>query len=76
MDRRVLNSCSILEENQQTCKPNIFSLAKEINGKITKAFFLVSKTLLIMSTSATRVLPAEVGAEYTKLPPKEVKNQA
>ena len=48
---------------------SIFSLATETKGRMKMAFLRVSTTRLRMSSSATSVLPAEVGAEYTRLPP-------
>ena len=46
-----------------TLSEYIFSLATLTKGKIYMAFFLVSNTRFIISISATRVLPALVGAE-------------
>ena len=41
----------------------------ETKGRMKRALRRVSKTLFNISNSATMVLPALVGAEYTRLPP-------
>ena len=51
----------------RTCKYFIFSLAIDTNGSIMMALRRVSNTFLSINSSATSILPAEVGAEYTKL---------
>ena len=52
-----------------TCRYKAFSLQTDTNGKMIIAFLCDSSTLFNTSSSATRVLPALVGAEYSKLPP-------
>ena len=47
----------------RSLKPNIFSLARDTNGKIMSAFFFRWSTRFRRRSSETRVLPAEVGAE-------------
>ena len=39
-----------------------------MNGRMNNAFLFVSRTRFSINSSATIVLPALVGAEYTKLP--------
>ena len=53
----------------QTWSETIFSRVTETKGRMKRALRRVSKTLFNISNSATMVLPALVGAEYTRLPP-------
>lgn len=43
-----------------------------MKGRIKSAFLFVSKTRFNISSSATMVFPALVGAEYTKLPARNI----
>ena len=58
-----------------TCRLSIFSLTTDTKGRMKIAFLFVSTTCLNISSSATMVLPALVGAEYTRFPPPDMRTQ-
>ncbi len=57
------------ESDRSHCKCLSFSLARDTNGNIMIAFRLESKTFLSIKSSATSVLPADVGAENKRFLP-------
>ena len=61
----------VMVDPNVTCNVSIFSRATDTKGRMRMALRRVSVTLFNTNNSATNVLPAEVGAEYTRFFPSE-----